>query len=309
MRRLVADIGGTNARLAVALDGVIDPATRQNFKVAENAGLEECLVSFTSEFDEAVIAVAGPPINNHIDFTNSPWVIDANAMTVDTGKTFTLINDFAAQALAASHLGKDDLIILGPEREQVIGSPLVVLGAGTGLGVAGGISTGSGFTPFPGEGGHIGFSPRTDYQRELARFILKDLKIDRVSGERILCGDGMVNLHRAVSALETGTAETLEAKDITNTGLQGSASVAAKTLAEFCDILGNVAGDLALAFGAKRGVFISGGIGLVLKDFLVTSTFREAFDAKGRLSHVNAALMTALITREDVGLVGAALYN
>jgi glucokinase len=213
------------------------------------------------------------------------------------------VNDFAALAFAAEVLQPKDLRAVGPDIPGLAGGTITILGPGTGLGVSCLARDGDRFVPMATEGGHIGFAPSDDAEVAALQALRK--QFGRVSVERILSGSGLENLYRVLEQIAGREARPLEAAQITAGADTGDAGCRA-ALTMFCAIFGAAAGDLALAHGARGGVYIAGGIAQKIETFLHQSPFRARFEAKGRLSPFVKAIPTKLIVNPDVALLGAA---
>ena len=308
---LVGDIGGTNARFAlVEFDGpdprLIEPTTYkgEDYGKAEDA-IEDYLHKVGVKHpDQAVVAVAGPIDHGSVHMTNLDWRISEDSLRRAGGfRQALLINDFTAQALAAPRLSPRDLRQIGPLPTSGEGD-LAILGPGTGFGAAGMIRRHGVDTPLTTEGGHIAFAPTDEVEIEILRLLTK--KYGRVSVERILSGPGMEDLHVVLGDAEGREVAPLEAKQITERALEGCADSLA-TVNRFCAVLGSTAGDLALALGARGGVFITGGIGPKIIDLLEKGPFRERFEAKGRFVDYMKAIPTHVILHPHTALIGAAV--
>ncbi|MBU4434057.1 MAG: glucokinase [Alphaproteobacteria bacterium] len=308
---LVGDIGGTNARFAlVEFDGpdprLIEPMT---YKGVDYAGAEDAIAHYLAKVgvrhpDQAVVAVAGPIEHGSVHMTNIDWRISEDSLRRAGGfRAATLINDFTAQALAAPRLSPKDLRQIGPLPTSGEGD-LAILGPGTGFGAAGMIRRHGLSMPLTTEGGHIAFAPTDETEIEILRVLARQL--GRVSIERILSGPGMEDLHLALAEAEGRTVEALVAKQITEHALEGCVDSLA-TVNRFCAILGATAGDLALALGARGGVFIAGGIGPKVIDLLEAGSFRARFEAKGRFVDYMKAIPTHVIMHPHTALIGAAV--
>ena len=305
---LVGDIGGTNARLAlVDEDGHIrHPRT---FAAADHGSLIEVVGHYLDAVaggkvpPRAVLAVAGPVLDGEISFTNLDWRISEGELVGTFGfEVAKLVNDFAAQALAAPALGAADLVRLGPDLKGAPDAPIVVLGAGTGFGVAGLARSDTGEIALETEGGHASLAPNDATEDRL----IARLRVihGRVSIERVLSGQGLYDLYLT---LAEGTAPAhADEKAVMAAGLAQSDPLAVQTLDRFCAILGSVAGDLALTFGARGGVYIAGGLAPRLKDHLMGQGFRARFEAKGRMSDYVRDIPTRLMVHPYAALVGAA---
>jgi glucokinase len=251
----------------------------------------------------AVIGVAGPVENGRVVFTNSPWVVDAAELRAAFGfHQVRVINDFEATARSLPHLTTDDVFNLGGSGARD-DAPRVVLGPGTGLGVAC-LLPGNPPITIATEGGHATLAA-TDHRQDRVIAHLR-ARFAHVSAERALSGDGLVNLYSAIAAVDGRQVPARDAAQITEAALARTCPVARETLDMFCALLGAVAGDLALTFGARGGVYIAGGIVPRFVDHVAGSTFRAQFEAKGRLSDYLATIPVQVILRPDAAFIGLA---
>lgn len=307
---LVGDVGGTNARLAL-LDAQGHIRNPRSFPCRNYANLTEIVAEYIETTvgrkrpPRAVIAVAGPVLDGEIEFTNLDWrVSEGDLLAHFEFEAVELINDFAAQALACPRLDAADLRVLGPNLGR--GShecPMVALGAGTGFGVAGLARSERGDVPIATEGGHAGFSPSDEVELEVWRRL--HARYGRVSIERLLSGQGLYDLYCALAHLKGEPASLSDEQAVTTEGMVGD-PLAGETLDRFGGILGAVAGDLALTFGARGGVFVSGGIAPRIAERLAAGTFRARFEDKGRLSDYVRTIPTFLVLHPYPAIVGAA---
>jgi glucokinase len=307
---LVGDVGGTNARFAlVDADGRV--RNLHIYPARDYGSLAEVIADFLHRTlgrgrpPRAVIAVAGPVLDGEIAFTNLDWqVSEGDLLASFEFEAVKLLNDFAAQALACPRLEPDNLRTLGPDlRGGGPDCPLVVLGAGTGFGVAALARGPLGDVPLATEGGHAGFSPTDEVEAEVWRRL--HARYGRVSIERLLSGAGLYDLYRILCELEKGAPVCGDEKAVMQAAANGDPA-AVRTLDRFCAILGGVAGDLALTYGARGGVFVSGGIAPRMADRLAAGGFRARFEDKGRLSPFVKDIPTALVLHPYPALVGAA---
>ncbi len=309
---LAGDIGGTHARLALARAGERRAAfvARSVVRVGERATPADAIADFLRERpmpSRACIAWAGPIDGARATLTNAAWSIDAGALAARFGfARVTLVNDFHAAAAGIDEVGDDDLQTLQAGSADAAGARLVI-GAGTGLGVAYVTSDSGRRRVLAGEGGHAAFAPLDDEQAALWRFLRPALR--RVTAEHVLSGAGIVRLY-AFACAEAGVAagddvEREGAAAVARRADAGDAR-AQRALRLFCAIYGAVAGDHALACLATGGVYVAGGIAARLAARLADGTFVAAFGAKG----VHEALMARMpvrVVRDDlVGLRGAA---
>lgn len=309
--KLVGDIGGTNARLALlGPDGwPIDPIT---YACDDFSGLEEAIAAFKAErgFDaisDAVIAVATPVNSDQINLTNNHWSFSIAGLEKSLGLAsgrFQVINDFTALALSVPHLTPNDVRKIGPG-ESVLGKPIAVIGPGTGLGVSGLVPTpAGGWVALQGEGGHVSIGVRTD--REIAIHDVLNDRYRHVSAERFLSGEGLENICNALRDIDGLEPQDLTPARISELGLSGEDPICQEALGIFAELLGSCAGNLALTLGSEGGVYIGGGIVPRLGDWFVDSNFREHFQAKGRMSSMLSAIPTYVIVAPYPALTGAA---
>ncbi|WP_122466099.1 MULTISPECIES: glucokinase [Brevundimonas] len=308
---LVGDVGGTNARFAIAhmLDGkpVLEhhesfPAERYpTFLEGVKAFIDGCEVKPTS----GVIAVAGPVTDGEIDLTNSPWRVSERELETLGLKPARLINDFEALAWGAPVVPEDQLASLGGPDQGDDDSAIAVLGPGTGFGVSALARDGQGNEmALPSEGGHACFAPGDAVEDEILRILRR--RYDRVSIERLICGPGLLNMHRALAEIDGRETHIDDPAQITQEALDDPRGHCGQTLARFCAILGAVAGDVALTMGARGGVYIAGGIAPRILPFLKASPFRERFERKGRFQDYMQAIPTKVILHKHAALLGAA---
>jgi glucokinase len=252
-----------------------------------------------------VVAVAGPVLDGEITFTNLDWTVsEGDLLATFEFEAVKLLNDFAAQALACPRLDADNLRVIGPPlRGGGPDCPLVVLGAGTGFGVAGLARGPLGDLAISTEGGHAGFSPSDEVEVEIWRRM--QAKHGRVSIERLLSGAGLFELYGILSEIAQGKGTCGDEKAVMEAGAAGDPQAGA-ALDRFCAILGSVSGDLALSFGARGGVFVSGGIAPRMADRLAGGPFRARFEDKGRLRAFVQDIPTALVLHPYPALLGAA---
>src|SRR6185312_4292317 len=206
-------------------------------------------------------------------------------------------------ALACPLLPPDALRPIGPQIRGGADCPMVVLGAGTGFGVAGLARSERGDMAVATEGGHAAFAPSDDTEVEIwSQFRARH---GRVSIERLLSGRGLFELYGVLAGLRQAEAAAADEKAVFEAAGRGDA-LAGETLDRFCAILGSVAGDLALSFGARGGVFVSGGIAPRMPDRLAAGSFRTRFEDKGRLKTYVEQIPTSLVVHPYPAIIGAA---
>ncbi len=306
---LVGDIGGTNARFALANQS--HPGFREvavlkcaDFETS-GAAIRHYLDSVGASNPDAVcLAAAGPVVDGSIKVTNNHWAVSSAALASEFDvDAIRLLNDFEAIAYSIPFMAAGDRSVIGRPQGVDLANrnfDIAILGPGTGLGKAGLTCRGGEFRPVTGEGGHVGFAPESDLQIELLQ-VLRD-RFDRVSTERLIAGSGIENIYSALAELRGDKIGKLSAAEI----FTSDSDLAAETVGLFFEILGQVAGDLALTLGAWDGVYIAGGIAVRYPEILADGRFREAFESKGRHRHIMERIPTYLITHDQPGLLGAA---
>jgi glucokinase len=305
--RLVADIGGTRARFAFARPGerIAAPAFELGCDDYPDiaALLAMALARARSAPRAACLAVAGPVGGARVALTNRPWSFAVEELRARCALVeLKVVNDFAALARGLASLGGNDTVLLGTAAAPAdAGAPLAVLGPGTGLGVAAWLPGAA--RVVSGEGGHASFAPRDAREDDL----LARLRAAHgaVSNEALLSGPGLVAMYGCVCA-RRGTPAALAAPEtICSAGLGGTDAAAAETLEMFCAALGGFAGDVALTFGARGGIFLGGGIAPRLIEVLARGGFRARFEDKGPMRDYLAAIPTRVITGGAPALNGA----
>jgi glucokinase len=301
---LAGDVGATKILLEAGDidEGRWKPFTARRYAIADFPNMAVVMEAFLKDWDAArparakltagAVGAAGPAEGNCVKMTHRPWIIDGDALGERFGiPRLRVVNDLAATASGIGMLSSRDFFTLQAGK-AVEGAPQVVLGVGTGLGVAGlrpssplGDSKRtkqSDFEVLPGEGGHVGFSP------------------GRVEAEDVASGHGIANIYRALSG------KTLEPAQVCDLAFGKGEAVAVRTLDLFAECLGNIAGDQVLATMARGGVFLAGGVmGKIARD-LNREKFGEAFCAKGAMSSFLMKIPVRAITNEKLAILGAA---
>ena len=308
---LIGDIGGTNARFALATPdrpGFHNVLELQcaDFESADDAISHYLAATKAGAPDAVCLAAAGPVVNDTVKITNNHWNISAANTRADFGiEAVRLLNDFTAIAYSIPLLTEDEYRSIGRHEHGSLPKDhfdVAILGPGTGLGVAGLFRRGDTLVPVTGEGGHVGVAPETALQIEILK-VLRE-KFDRVSAERLIAGSGLENIHMALRTIRGESGHKLSAKEIFAERRAGN--LAEEAIDVFFELLGQVAGDLALTLGAVDGVYIAGGIAKRYPDMLENSRFRAAFESKGRHHSLMERIPTRLITYDQPGLLGAA---
>jgi glucokinase len=309
--RMIADIGGTNARFAL-LDG---PERRDEIVLA-CADYPDLVTAAEHYLDrvgavggnrrpiEAAIAIAGPITGDIVRMTNHVWQFSAAQTRQRLGlRRLIILNDFTALAMAVRHLPSEELEQIGRGRAAP-GQPIAVLGPGTGLGVSGLIPTGPHWIPLQGEGGHVTLSVMNE--REIAVLQQLHQRFSHVSAERVLSGPGLVNLYDALCGVERVVPKVLTPPEITRRAQEASCSICLEAVSMFCGLLGTLAGNLVLTLGALGGVYVGGGIVPSLGRLFTNSHFRDRFEDKGRYNDYLSRVPTYIIRSELPALLGLA---
>jgi len=308
MTRLIADIGGTNARFALAEPGGV-PADERHFLVRDHAEPADAVEAYLGgrKVEEAVIAVATPVESDAVRFTNSPWAFSIEGLRTRLGlRRLHVINDFVAQALAMPHLAAAEREPLGgeaPVAQRAVG----VLGPGTGLGVSALIPDSVGWTALPTEGGHVSFAPGSERERDLLAVLGE--QFGHVSNERLLSGQGLLNIAQGLAAVDGDRCPAATPEEVTDAARAGTCAACTEATALFSALLGSAAGDLALMLGARGGVYVAGGVCLRLGSLFDRTAFRRRFEAKGRMRAYLTPIPAWLVLRGDTGLLGAAYFR
>ena len=311
---LVADIGGTNARFSALLEGQLESEHQFHHSVEEYPQFSELVIVLRDEIAAATglssapksvcLAVACPADVEHISFTNSHWEFTKSQLRewFDC-EQLVVINDFEAVAHGITELGEEDCLQIGGEAPQSH-KPIGILGAGTGLGMAGLVSHSDGYLVLDTEGGHADFAPVDQRQMDVLSCLRKTYQ--RVSLERVLSGAGIVNIYKAICEIEAVEPLLATPPEVVNAALEGSNPQAVTALNTFCESMGAAAGNLALTLGAKGGIYIAGGVVPRFSEFFAGSGFRNKFEDKGRFVSYLQPIPVYLVMRSNLGLLGAA---
>lgn len=302
---LGADIGGTKTLLALATGAGI--VRERRYPSRDWRSFEALLAAFLAEagpgakeISAACFGVAGAVEANRAKVTHLPWSVDGPrlARIFGLGKV-TVINDFAAAAQGVASLPAEALVTL-QEGRPLADAPRLLIGAGTGLGVAALLPENGGWRTLAGEGGHIGFSPADEAQLAIWRHLYRPG--GRVTAESVISGSGLAAIY--ASLLKVGAGGT-PLDDPAEIAAAESSPLARQAVDLFIAAYGAFAGDLALLFMARGGVYLGGGIAPKLLARLQAGGFVRAFRAR----HVHAELMPTfpirLILEERLGLLGA----
>lgn len=315
---LVADIGGTNIRIA---------QTSKNNKITDIityrcelfTSLSDVLIQYLKQTEilnceiHACLAIACPTDNDWITMANLPWQFSQKSLKRELSLTsLTFINDYTAIAMAIPFLSDKQKVKIGGGEPET-GKAISVCGPGTGLGVATLVPINKATQHYwhclNSEGGHVDFAPVDDIDIAILKY-LKALK-KRVSYEQLLSGYGLEQIYQALLFIRVEQGlynKSLSAADISQRAVENECKVCKLALQQFCRVLGSFAGNLALLSNSLGGVYIAGGIVPRFVDFIKESDFRKRFEDKGRLSNITQQTPSYIITEAQPGLLGAAVH-
>lgn len=315
--RLLADVGGTNARFAWQTHATAPISDIVALPCADFTTLEDAIRAYLDQFSRphpsiAVVAIANPVHGDRIQMTNHHWSFSISQMQESLGlQHFRVINDFTALAMALPTLSPKCLLPLGREHSfdltpHRIHAPMGLIGPGTGLGVSGLLPNGAGgWVPIQGEGGHVTLPALTERERLVARGLAK--KYTHASAERAVCGQGLVDMFQLLClADQVSHPGVKKPSDVTQLAQQGHVQ-ALECIQMLSAFLGTVAGNLALTLGAKGGIYIGGGVVPKLGSLFDIALFRQRFETKGRFAKYLSEIPVWLINSEQSpALEGAA---
>jgi len=307
--RFVADVGGTNIRLALVENGRI--AKIEKYLCADFDNIAEAITQFQKgnldgQFVAGCIAIACPVNNDLVKMTNHTWEFSKTELQKTLGlDSLFVINDFTAVAHSLPTLNHKQLIQIGGGSAKDKGN-IAVFGPGTGLGVEHLTWTSSGWQTLDGEGGHVDFAPTDSHDIIVWHYLQK--KLGRASAEEVLSGRGIVNIYKALCIHHGVSPHLNEPSAVTKAGLEGSDPQAVLAIEQFCKVMGSFAGNLALNLCTTGGIFIGGGVTSHLGEFFVNSEFRARFEAKGDFAHYVKNIPTYIINEPDHGLLGALAF-
>jgi len=310
MLSVVADIGGTNIRLAV-LDIISGKMNNiEEYPCAKFTSLEKAFEQYFAKLSAPVsylcIGIACPVEDDLVKMTNNNWEFSKNALKEKLSLAqLHVINDYTAISLAVPYVDEKYKVKIGAG-EEVENGVKAIFGPGTGLGVSHLIKQGEKWVSLDGEGGHASFAPNTPQQADV--FLLLQEQFGHVSAERLLSGQGLVNIYNALCSILGKEPKYSQPSEISIAALDNACDIAKDTLNVFCQVMGGFAGNLALNLQCSGGIYIAGGIVPRFVDFFKNSEFREFFEAKGRLETSLKTIPTYLITHDNPGLLGASVY-
>lgn len=318
MRVLAGDVGGTTTRLRLIDFDTPEPHGSVAAERLFESGRYPSLATLAGEFLDAhptepiaaaCLAVAGPVVmeedGQRVQFTNLPWQEQSTQLADRLAiPHLLLINDFQAAGYGIEALSDDDLLTL-QNASPLARAPQLLVGAGTGMGVALLTWQEGHYRPLATEAGHMDFAPASELQWRLWRSLHQ--RYGHVSWERLVSGPGLETLYHFLLSDQGKNGSAGSPAAIANLGMIGGDPVAVQALDLFIELYGAFTGNLALAALPRGGVFIGGGIAPKIRDRMARGDFIAAFRDKGRHAALLATLPVQLVTRTDLGLLGAAL--
>lgn len=305
---LVGDVGGTNARFALVPEPGAPPLLVSHARTGEHPTAEEALAEAIARAparpNGAVLCVASPILGRAARLTNADWTFDGPVLAERLGLAQgLLLNDFEAAALSLAVLRGEDVRPVGPP-VPVGRGPRVILGPGTGLGVAALVEAGGCMIAVPGEAGHVAFGPASLGEETFWPHL--ERVAGRVTPEAVLSGPGLVRLHRAMAASEGREAPETDPRDIAERARARACPHCLATARAFLDLLARFSGDMGIVFGATGGVYLRGGVIASLAPMIDGERFRAAFTDKEPVGGFARAIPAFLMTSDEVVLRGLA---
>ena len=307
---MVVDVGGTNIRFGISETVSAPLSDIQSFECSNFTTIEEAAETYIASvegvrdvnFDAVSIAVAAPIFGDHINVTNNHWqFIKSELINKIPAKSLLVVNDFVAQALAQADqaASKNQLIVDGHKR---VGSPLLVIGPGTGLGVAALVPVKADYFIVEGEGGHARFTPHDGVERELEAYLRK--KQPYVSIENVVSGPGLETIYRFLCDSAGVKAEISSAAEIGAEALKG-VELPRQAALFLLNALASVIVDNIFIMGCWQGAVITGGVVPILSGLIDKSEFKERLRSASYLQEFFDEIPVWLSTNPISGLLGA----
>ena len=309
---VAADIGGTNARFALAhrtASGSVALSERRVLHTGDFPTLEAAFETYVADLNarpvHAVLAVAGPIANDEVKLTNSAWTFRQSSLPARLKlETLRLINDFEAIAYALPQLGANDFQPLGgPAFALPSAGRISLVGPGSGLGVGLLLRQEQRDLVLPSEGGHANFAPADEIDAHILRIVAKNYP--HVSVERLVCGEGLVKIYEALALIEGRAVAPQHSVQLWDAAIAGTDPHAVQARDRWLMMLGTFAGDIALVHRAQA-VVLAGGILPRFGDKLDAGGLLTRYRAKGRFEAMMRDIPIALLQYPDPGLMGAA---
>jgi glucokinase len=320
---LAGDVGGTKTNLALykIATGNFEVVLEKSYHSSSHATLIDVINLFIAENglqlpDRICAGVAGPIIHGTAKITNLSWDIDVAEMSKQTGvKQVHLLNDLEATAYGLAGLTQDDIIIIHEGDASVEGN-MAIIAPGTGLGEAGLFWDGAYYHPFPTEGGHCDFSPRSDLDIELFHFLQKKYGI--VSWEKLVAGPGIHDIylflrsklsHQEPQWLTDELIQDDPSAVISHIAVENKDAVCVETMELFVRYLARESSNLVLKMKATGGLFLGGGIPPKISPLLRSGNFYKEYLDCDRMQTLLEQVPIHIITNDKTAMIGAAWYG
>jgi len=306
--RLVADVGGTNTRIALFNEQTSEFDRVQTFRNRDYPRLQDLVNRWLATLDQrpdcACIAIASPLDGDQVRMINMDWAFSRREFAEDCGiELIGWINDFVGNAHALPYLQPTDRVELRSGGGRPL-NKLAAVGPGTGLGGATVQEIAGTWRATACEPGHAGLSPATE--EELALFAALLREVDSVYAELLVSGPGLLRLYQTLALVRDQEAGASSPADVSAMALAGEDNLAGDALNMFCALLGSACGDFVLSNGAYGGLYLAGGIVPRMIPFLQASDFLSRLCEKGAMTAVLEQVPIYAITAEQPGLLGAA---
>lgn len=326
---LAADIGGTKTLLSLHAAEDLRPLAQERCASADWPDPAAMLRGFLAGCAAleppraACLAVAGPVQAGRARLTNLPWRLNETELAAACGiPRLELVNDFAVLIYALPHLQSGQRVPIRPGLVQPA-EPLLILGAGTGLGVAIGVQGPSGLQALASEAAHAEFAPRSEAEWQLKQWLCRDLQLERLSIERIVSGTGLGHVARwllqhhpagpdhplqelAHRWRQAGGGERQDLPAAVAAAAAAHDPLARAALNLWLGAYGSVCGDLALVCLPRGGIFLAGGTAAKLQAELRSPVFLDAFHHKGRLAGLLDPIRIDAVVDPAIGCFSAA---
>ncbi len=306
---LIADIGGTNSRFALATTPGKDPVIINRLQTKDFSDPESAIRTVLADMKDkprsAIMCVAGPVVDKRAHLTNASWTIDGPKLAKNFGfESGLLLNDFEAQALSLPALRSEWLKQIGEAAPALAAGPQVILGPGTGLGIGALLTIDGRYIPVASESCHIDFGPVG--KDEEAFWPHLERVLGRVTTESVMSGPGLVRVHRARLLAKGQSMPPETGVEIVNAALANPKSEERATVNAYVRIIARFAGDIAITFMASGGVTLAGGILPRIASMIDKGAFRQAFEAKEPVDGLTRRIATRLLMEPDAVLYGMA---
>lgn len=313
VRLIGADVGGTYARLGWAELVPGQPIEIRDFRkyaCADHPSLAAILRDYMQSLQQpvqhAVVAIAGLLDGDTLLNTNLAWPVSLAATQRDAGlERLELINDFVAVAQAMPHVDRTTLHRICGHDDESSNGPALVLGPGTGLGVALRLGAGNNPSVLPSEAGHAALAANTALERDVVQLLSQ--RYEHIDNERVLSGPGLMALYACLCELRGAAVRWRDPGELVAAG-RGGDLLARESIQAFCGWMGSLAGDLALTFGA-RAVYLTGGVAGHLAAELHDGTFQRRFWSKGALSPALRQVPVWRVDHGELGVLGALAWH